>query len=192
MWLFGHKKKKTEAEAILPEVKPPQHTKNVLLVVDGSQQSLDALSYGLGLARAMDALLLAVYVVDTAMMDYLIQMRVILPEERDEFRQEMEKKGHRYLENARLTAGLESVGIETKLVTGRFDSEIVGMVKERDVNRDHGWLKQSVHSQDASTTLASVVAGSSQCRRSPSSLFVWLQLIRSKRDGNVNRMASAR
>ncbi|NLG14946.1 MAG: universal stress protein [Lentisphaerae bacterium] len=164
MWLFGHKKKKTEAEAILPEVKPPQHTKNVLLVVDGSQQSLDALSYGLGLARAMDALLLAVYVVDTAMMDYLIQMRVILPEERDEFRQEMEKKGHRYLENARLTAGLESVGIETKLVTGRFDSEIVGMVKERDVNLVimGGW-KQSVHSQDASTKARQLLLDQVEC-----------------------------
>ncbi len=98
---------------------PPERPANaanllgaLLLVVDGSEPSMAAARFAMDLAKQLQSHVTAVYVVDTATMDYLTQMRIFVAEERAEFEADIERTGQRYLEYVS-TIGRKQ-GVETK------------------------------------------------------------------------------
>ena len=58
--------------------------KRILLVVDGSQTSEETTAFALRMAKALESELVATYVIDTATMDYLLQMHIFVAEERED------------------------------------------------------------------------------------------------------------
>ena len=127
----GHKDKKTEAFASKGMAEPGKKAHGLLVVIDGTEHSQHALEMALGLCMELGKPLLAMYVVDTAAMEYLVRMRVILPSEREMFRKDMEKKGERYLQNAVAVAATHGVTLETVITTGHFDQSVLEFVRKR-------------------------------------------------------------
>ena len=102
----------------------------MLLVVDGSEPSIAAANYAAQLAAQADARLTAVYVVDTATMEYLTQMRIFIAEERQEFEKDLERTGQRYLDYVRTVARNHGVEAETVQTKGAFHLTILQMARE--------------------------------------------------------------
>ncbi|OPZ26298.1 MAG: Universal stress protein family protein [Lentisphaerae bacterium ADurb.BinA184] len=89
----------------------------ILVVVDGAEPSVAAGNYAVQLAAQCGGELTAIHVVDTATMDYLSHMRILVSEERLEFERDLATSGQRYLEYVR-TVGRAS-GLDVRTVQGK-------------------------------------------------------------------------
>ena len=92
----------------------------VLLVVDGSEPSIAAARFAVELSAQMGCRVTAVYVVDTATMDYLLQSRIFVSEERQEFERDLESTGQRYLDFVTTIAANRGIQVATALEKGSW------------------------------------------------------------------------
>ena len=157
MW-FGRKNGNTngeEAENLLG---------NLLLVVDGSQPSVAAAHFAIALAAQTGSRIVAVYVVDTATMDYLLQMRIFVKEEREEFERELNGTGRRYLDFVTTLAAKREVPIECVLTRGRFHQTILKEAREREVSAVviGGW-RRSIMRKDATSVERQLIRDQADC-----------------------------
>ncbi len=105
--------------------------KKIMILVDGSQASFDAVAYAIAMAERMsDCHLCAAFVVDTANMDLLLQMHIFVNEERASFEGEMETKGRRTLDFVRAEGLKHNIEIETYLLKGRVTQSVLHAVRE--------------------------------------------------------------
>ncbi len=124
----------------------------MLLVVDGSEPSIAAANYAVQLAAQTGGKITAVYVVDTATMEYLTQMRIFIAEEREEFERDLQKTGERYLEYVSTIGRNHGVAVETVQRRGSFHQTIVQEARrmEADVIVMGGW-RRSIMSKDTTS-----------------------------------------
>lgn len=108
----------------------PEPLKLILLVVDGSESSDEAAKYAIRLAVQTGMEILAVYAIDTATMDYLLQMHILVSAEREDFESALELKGESYLQYTERLARKAGARIETRIVRGRFHEEIARIAVE--------------------------------------------------------------
>ena len=118
MFRFGKASKDSPSE-------PADLLGRVLLVVDGSEPSIAAANFAVQLAAQAGSHVTAVYVVDTATMDYLLQMRILVKDEREEFETDLERTGTRYLEYVATIGRNHGVEVETAMRRGRFHQTIL-------------------------------------------------------------------
>ena len=92
----------------------------ILLVADGSTSSDEAARFAFRLAAKAAAKVVAAYPVDTATMDYLLQMHIFVEDEREDFEEALVLKGNSYL--ARMLEMGQQFHVETECVMckGRF------------------------------------------------------------------------
>lgn len=118
--MFGFKsKKETESET------GENLFSRILLVVDGSEPSIAAAHYAVNLAAQSGGELTAVNVVDTATMDYLMQMHIFIKEEREEFEKDLERTGGKYLEFVSAVAGKAGLEINSVQKRGAYHKMIL-------------------------------------------------------------------
>ncbi|MGN0866103.1 MAG: universal stress protein [Oligosphaeraceae bacterium] len=108
--------------------------KRILLVVDGSAESEEAIAFALKLARGLQSELTAAYVVDTATMDYLQQMRIFVSEERAELEDSIHAKGEAYLQRARLLAQAAKIPLETTILRGRLNNAVLQLIRQKSMD----------------------------------------------------------
>ncbi|MFA4945378.1 MAG: universal stress protein [Lentisphaeria bacterium] len=101
----------------------------LLLVVDGSAESVAAAHYAVRLATEVGGTLEAVYVIDTATMDYLMQMRIFVAEERQEFERDLELTGRRYLELVQTLAKKQGLEVHLHLLRGGFQQGVLCLAR---------------------------------------------------------------
>ena len=156
--MFGRK------SAAEKEKTPENLFSRILLVVDGSEPSIAAAHYAVHLAKQTDGELTAVYVVDSAAVDYLLQMRIFVREERQEFERDLEQSGKRYLDYVKTMAGKESVALDTVLRHGSFHQTILKVARELDskVIVLGGW-KQTVTRKDATSVERQLILSEAEC-----------------------------
>lgn len=106
----------------------------ILLVVDGSEASVAAAHYAVKLAVQTGGGLTAVYVVDTATMEYLTQMKIFVQEEREEFNRELEQTGRRYLDFVKTIAGNEGLEVDTVMDSGSFHQVVLQNARQQDMD----------------------------------------------------------
>jgi len=97
----------------------------ILLVVDGAEPSIAAANYAVQLAVQTGGHIIAVFVVDTATMEYLTRMHIFIAEEREEFERDLQKTGERYLEYVRTIGRNHKIEIETVQKRGSFHQTIL-------------------------------------------------------------------
>jgi nucleotide-binding universal stress UspA family protein len=135
-----------------------------LLVVDGSQPCITAANFAVELAKQTGSRITAVYVVDTATMDYLMQLRVFVKEEREEFEVDIERTGQRYLEYVTTIGRKHGVSVSTVLRKGRFHTAI--LQEARDLGVDAiilgGW-RRSVTRKDATSVERQLILDLADC-----------------------------
>lgn len=160
MFKFGRKKStKTEpvpgGNALLGRL---------LLVVDGSDASVAAAEFAVELAAGIGSEITAIYVVDTATMDYLMQMRILVKEEREEFEGDLERTGSRYLDYVTTLGRNLGLEVETVQRKGRFHQTI--LKEARTMRADAivvgGW-RRTVTRKDATSVERQLILDQAEC-----------------------------
>jgi nucleotide-binding universal stress UspA family protein len=136
----------------------------LLVMVDGSESSTAAADFAGRLAQQTGARLHAVYVVDTATMDYLMQLRIFVAEERQECEKDLERTGARYLEYARAVGRKHGVEVETHLRKGPVDRSVLQAIRELGVDAliMGGWCGGVSH-KDATCTARQLILAEALC-----------------------------
>lgn len=149
--------KQTAREENKPAENEPQKTvpfaTNMLVVVDGSESSYVALEHAGRMVSCLPgAKLTAVFVIDTASMDMLQQMRVFVSEERALFEAEMEIKGQRVLDVVYEKAKKHGIEADTYLLKGRISQVVLRAARELkcDMIVMNGWHDASTRKDNSS------------------------------------------
>ncbi len=137
---------------------------NILLVVDGSEASVAAANFAVRLAASMHAPVAAVYIVDTATMDYLMQMRIFVSDERQEYEADLERTGQRYLDYVSTIATKQDVAVEKILQRGSFHQTVLQLARARNVDVIvlGGWLR-TVTRKDATSVERQLILDEADC-----------------------------
>ncbi|MFA6814685.1 MAG: universal stress protein [Lentisphaeria bacterium] len=137
---------------------------NVLLVVDGSNNSLTATQFAINYAQKTGCHLLAAFIIDTATMDYLQQMRIFIQDEREDLERDMEQKGVRYLERVKCMAENRNVSIETTLRRGRLHQTILQVARDGKIDAIilAGW-KHEIQQKDSTSIERQLILDLADC-----------------------------
>jgi nucleotide-binding universal stress UspA family protein len=98
--------------------------------VDGSEQSIAAAQYAIILAKALDAELHALYVVDTRALSELVRTHIFLKSEQDEYQRDLEGDATRYLNHVQELARRKGVPLTAHKASGAVHVEIKAKVAE--------------------------------------------------------------
>jgi nucleotide-binding universal stress UspA family protein len=136
----------------------------ILLHVDGSDASMAAAAFAVDLAAAQNSQLTVVYVVDTATMEYLSQMRIFIKEEKDEFEKDLERTGARYLEYVKTLAAKQGVEPNLKCMRGSIHQIILEQAREEaaDAVIIGGW-RRTVTRKDATSVERQLILDEAPC-----------------------------
>jgi nucleotide-binding universal stress UspA family protein len=146
-------------------VSPPANLlASCLLVVDGSDPCIAAANFAVELATQTGSRITAVYVVDTATMDFLMQLRVFVREEREEFEADIERTGRRYLEYVSTIGQKHGVAVSPVLRKGRFHTAILQEARDLRVNAIimGGW-RRSITRKDATAVERQLILDLADC-----------------------------
>lgn len=102
----------------------------ILLYVDGSEECITAAQYGIALAKAMQAELIAIYVVNVSLLQELTKARIFVKIEEMDYEHDLEQDGKRYLHYISEMAASKGLNIETELTKGVVNKEIVRLIDE--------------------------------------------------------------
>lgn len=97
----------------------------VLVAYNGSKSSLNAVLYGIMIARIYKCSLKVVYVVDSASIKQLTMAKFLIAEEAEETAKNLNEDGVKNLEYVKGLAKKKGVNVETELLNGAVWSEII-------------------------------------------------------------------
>jgi nucleotide-binding universal stress UspA family protein len=96
---------------------------HILLLVDGTKSSFQAADYAIDLARTVGARLTALAVVDTDTLKQLLNVKILVDAEMQEFERELEQSAQNQLDEVRQRAMNRRVKLEAVLRSG--NSEVI-------------------------------------------------------------------
>lgn len=106
----------------------------IVVAVSGSEPSLNAARFGIALAKANRARLIAVYVVDTATLKELLISRIFVEDESADYQKSLEQSGERYLAYVAEMAQKKGIAVEKLLRHGAVSTEILEAADENKAN----------------------------------------------------------
>lgn len=108
--------------------------RNILVYIDGSEQTVLAAHYAVGLAKTLHADLSALFVVNTQALGTLVKSRIFLEDEEMEYRNDLNADAERYLHHVQKIAQAKDVRITLVNKSGSVSGEIKKYVKENNVD----------------------------------------------------------
>lgn len=108
--------------------------KKIMVYIDGTEESITAAQYAICLSRTANALLTAIYVVNTRALRDLVKSRIFLEAEQVEYQQDLEADADRYLNHIRQLARQKGVAIETLKTSGTVHTEIKNKINELEID----------------------------------------------------------
>ena len=127
-----------------------QFIQKVLVVVDESAEGEKAFCYARDFCRATGAALSLAYVVDSASMDLLGKLHILITEEQELFLSEMEMRGKRLLQQLRAEGGIP---MDTYLLRGRVHQAVLRAARELAIDTIvlAGW--QNIYTRKDTTSM---------------------------------------
>jgi nucleotide-binding universal stress UspA family protein len=112
----------------------PEPIERVLVLVDGSEESLTASEYAILLAKRVDARLYACYVVNTRALQDLVRSRIFLETEEREYSHDLESDADRYLNHVGRSADRQGVALTALKRSGNVHQEVLKVIEEEDID----------------------------------------------------------
>jgi len=106
-----------------------QPAKNVLVYVDGSEESLLAVRYAVVLCRSIHAALTAMYVVNTRALEDLVSAHILIKSEEAEYQRDLEADAEKYLAFAQKLGRKKNIDVQTVKKSGSISQEIKNYIK---------------------------------------------------------------
>ena len=137
---------------------------HILLVVDGAEPSIAAANYAARLASQAESSVTAVYVIDTATLESLLQMHIFVQDEREEFERDLERTGRRYLDYVTTIGKNHGVEVTTELLRGSFHQTILQVAREQKVDGIiiGGW-RRTVTRKDTTSVERQLILDNAEC-----------------------------
>ena len=107
---------------------------NMLVFIDGTEESIAAAQYAVALSLKTKAALTALYVINTRALDDLVKSRIFIQSEQQEYQLDLEQDAQRYLNHVRELARQKGVAMETIKVSGAVQVEIKRKIEELDID----------------------------------------------------------
>jgi nucleotide-binding universal stress UspA family protein len=107
---------------------------NILVMVNGTEASINAVKYAILMAKLYRCRVYAVYVVDTATIRQLTLNRIFIEEESRDYERSLEENGRRYLAYVDELGKAKGVKIETELRRGAIWSEVIASAEEKRID----------------------------------------------------------
>ena len=108
--------------------------KNVLLVISGTEASIDAGRYAIMFCKELNINLHVLYVVDTSTLKELLMSKIFIEEESKEYEKSLELDGAKYLDLIEEMAISKKQKINKLLKKGMISAEILNTVKENKID----------------------------------------------------------
>ncbi len=108
--------------------------KRLMVYIDGTLQSITAAHYAVTLARALDAEMYAIYVINTRALNDLLKSHIFIREEEEEYERDLEEDANRYLRHVTKLAEQKGVAVETIKTSGTVSVEIKKSIREYDID----------------------------------------------------------
>ena len=107
---------------------------NILVYIDGSEESISASMYAIALAKTTGAKLTAVYVVNTRALNDLVAARIFLEVEQEEYHRDLDADAERYLKHVRKLAEEKGVALKTMKISGTVHREVKNTIKKENID----------------------------------------------------------
>jgi len=107
---------------------------NILVMVNGTDASINAVKYAVLMAKLYHCHVHAVYVVDTATIRQLTLNRIFIEEESREYEQSLEENGKRYLSYVEELGKAKGVKIQIELRRGAIWAEVRAAAEEKRID----------------------------------------------------------
>jgi nucleotide-binding universal stress UspA family protein len=108
--------------------------KNILVYIDGSEESISAMMYGILLAKQNKAKLTAMYVVNTKALADLVKVGIFLDLEKNEYQRDLQKDAERYLKHSEKLAKKKEVVVSCITEEGSAHKIVRDYIKANDVD----------------------------------------------------------
>ncbi len=112
----------------------PPLFQNVLVLVNGTEASINAVRYAVLMSKLYKSRVFAVFVVDTATIKQLSINRIFIEEESREYEASLAENGARYLAYVEKIGKDKGVHIQTDLRRGAIWSEVIACANENDID----------------------------------------------------------
>ena len=106
-----------------------KNIQKILVPTDGSDYSVRASEYAIGIAKMLSAQIIVVYVIDTVVIDQISKTT-----ERDSVEQELKEDGQRYIHYVLGLSAKEGVKSSSLLVKGSPYEQIVHLARELNID----------------------------------------------------------
>jgi len=108
--------------------------RRLLVLIDGTEESITAAQYAILLAGSTGAELIGAYVINTRALNELLKTRIFVEAEEQEYEQDLRSDADRYLKHVQDLADRRGVSLQTVTASGSVHQEVVKMVREHDVD----------------------------------------------------------
>ncbi|MCK5154853.1 MAG: universal stress protein [Spirochaetales bacterium] len=108
--------------------------RNILVYVDGSEESLTAAQYSICLAQTYKAHLTALYVINTRALNDLVRSHIFLKSEQMEYERDLKEDAERYLNHVRNLARQKGLVIDLEKADGAVNTAIKRYCKELEID----------------------------------------------------------
>ena len=107
--------------------------KNALLVISGTEASVNAARYAIMFCKEMDIDLHVLYVIDTATIKELMMSNIFIEEESKEYEKSLQMDGEKYLNHIEEMAKSKKCKIIRHLKSGMISTEIIKTAHENKI-----------------------------------------------------------
>ncbi|MDZ7722174.1 MAG: universal stress protein [candidate division KSB1 bacterium] len=108
--------------------------RNILVYIDGTEQSIVAAHYAVCLAKTLHTEISALFVVNTQALGTLVKSRIFLQDEEAEYRRDLNADADRYLKHVQQIAQAKGVDVKLHNKNGSVSGEIKNCIKENEID----------------------------------------------------------
>ena len=108
--------------------------RNILVYIDGTEQSVTAAQYAITLCKATGAELTALYIINTRALSDLLKARIFIQEEQAEYQRDLEADAEKYLNHVRNLARQKGLSIDIVSESGTVHTVIKEKVQDLDID----------------------------------------------------------
>jgi len=106
----------------------------IMVVIDGTPQSMTASLYSIYLSKLLNAQLYAIYVINEKALNELLKAHIFIEEEKIDYEQEMEKDAEKYLNQVQSQAEAKGVNVKKIIKKGIVHSEVIQTAIDEDID----------------------------------------------------------
>ncbi len=107
---------------------------NILVVITGSEASINAVKYAVLMAKLYRCTVHAIYVVDTATIKRLTLNRIFIEEEKVEYEKNLYETGTRYLSYVHEIGAKKNIEVVSEIKAGSVSFEVLSYADKHNIN----------------------------------------------------------